>query len=34
VKEDLLKKISIEEVRQIWANFSKYAVYADLKDLY
>jgi len=26
--------MSLEEGREIWANFSKFAIYDDLKDLY
>jgi hypothetical protein len=29
-----LSKLSLEEGRSIWANFSKFVVYDDLKDLY
>ena len=28
------KKLSTEEGRMLWANFMKYALYDDLKDLY
>lgn len=34
LKNDLEKKLSHEEGRLLWANFQKYAVYDDLRDLY
>ena len=34
LKNDLEKKLSHEEGRPLWANFQKYAVYDDLRDLY
>jgi len=34
IREHCAKKLSIEEGQEIWANFSKFTVYDDLKDLY
>jgi len=33
-REDCSKKLSIDEGRELWANFAKFTVYDDLKDLY
>lgn len=33
-KEDSMNRLSLEEGRSLWSNFSKFAVYEDLKDLY
>ena len=34
LQEDIDLKMTIEEGQKIWANFSKFAVYDDLRDLY
>ncbi len=34
LEKDLTTKMNNEEGANIWANFSKFAVYDDLKDLY
>jgi len=31
---DVQRKLSVDEGRSLWANFSKFASYEDLKDLY
>lgn len=34
IRDDTSRKLSGEEGRALWANFSKFAGYEDLKDLY
>jgi hypothetical protein len=34
IKDDLDSKLTREEGSRIWGNFSRFAVYDDLKELY
>lgn len=34
IRSDIEKKLSQEEGRLLWANFQKYALYDDLRELY
>ena len=34
IKGDVDKKMSSKEGQKLWANFKKYALYDELKDLY